>query len=279
MANITLAGPARESSWRRMAVASWSGIEDPTIYGLMELDARAMLRRIERERARGLHLTITHLVARGLAEAMARCPETNVVLRRRRVWRRESVDLFVHAALPDPSGDRGAADLAGVKIDAVETLGLADFVAASQAKLAQLRAGQDRNTGRVRASVSRTPRALLRPLLRATRWLNYELNLDLSALGVPRDPFGSAAVTSLGMLGIEAALVPLYPIGGPPVFVSVGAVRERAVVEQGQVLARPMLTLGGSFDHRVLDGYQIGGLASTLRQILEQEVEDAWQQM
>ena len=260
MANITLAGPARESSWRRLAVASWGGLEDPTIYGLMELDARAMLRRIERERARGLHLTITHLVARGLAEAMARCPETNVVLRRRRVWRRESVDLFVHAALPDPSGDRGAADLAGVKIDAVETLGLADFVGASQAKLAELRAGQDRNTGRVRA----------------TRWLNYELNLDLSALGIPRDPFGSAAVTSLGMLGIEAALVPLYPMGGPPVFVSVGAVRERAVVEQGQVLARPMLTLGGTFDHRVLDGYQIGGLASALRQILEQEVEDAW---
>ena len=30
------------------------------------------------------------------------------------------------------------------------------------------------------------------------------------------------------------------------------------------------------FDHRVLDGYQIGGLATALRQILEQEVEDAW---
>lgn len=276
MPNIKLAAPAKESAWRRLAVASWGGLDDPTIYGLMQLDARAMLARIEAARAEGIALTITHLVARGLAQALARCPECNVVQRGRRVWRREQVDIFMHVALPDAAGDRGAADLGGVKIERVDHLSLAQFVDATRARVTEVRRAEDLDTTRMRRSVAQTPRLLLRPGLRFTRWLNFTLNLDLSPLGVPRDPFGSAAVTSLGMLGIEAALVPLYPMGGPPVMISVGVVRERAIVEDGEVVARPMLTLGGSFDHRVLDGYQIAGLAAALREILEQDVAEAW---
>ena len=272
MANIEFVGPARESAWRRLAVASWRASEDPTIYGMMDLDARPMLARIEAARARGVRLTVTHLVARAMAEAIARNPNTNVVLRRRRLWQRASIDIFMHVAVPSEDGDPAGAELAGVKIDGANQIPLDVFVEEARTKIAETRAGRDHELATVRANARRTPRWLLPRVLRVARWLNYELNFDLSAFGIARDPFGSAAVTSLGMLGIETAFVPLYPIGGPPVFLAVGAVEERAVVDEGEIVVRPMLRLAGTFDHRILDGFQIAKLAAALRSILEREL-------
>lgn len=276
MSNVKLAGPARESGWRRLAIGSWGDKTDPTIYGLMDLDARAMLARVEAERAAGVHLTVTQLVGRGLAEAIARCPDVNVILRRRRVWQRATVDIFMHVSVPADDGDPAKAELSGVKIAKADQLDLPAFVEAVRDKVRATRERRDQALDKTRASVAAIPRFLVKPALFLTRWLSYDLNLDLRALGVAPDPFGSAAVTSVGMMGIETAFAPLYPIGGPPILITVGAIKDRAVVEDGEVVARPVLRLGGTFDHRLLDGSHIAALAKQLRSILEAEVSEAW---
>jgi pyruvate/2-oxoglutarate dehydrogenase complex dihydrolipoamide acyltransferase (E2) component len=48
----------------------------------------------------------------------------------------------------------------------------------------------------------------------------------------------------------------------------VPAVREKAVVENGQVVVRPMLKLCATFDHRVVDGVHAAKLCTTLRELL-----------
>lgn len=276
MPNVNFVGPARESSWRRLAVSSWGPVTDPQIYGLIDLDARAMLERIESERAAGVHVTVTHLVGRGVAEALRRCPMANVVLRRRRLWQRASVDVFMHVSVPSDDGDPAKAELSGVKIVGAEQLDLHGFVSETKRQIVGTRERKDQALDKTRASISRIPRRLIRSILLFSRWLTNDLNLDLSRFGVARDPFGSVLVTSLGMFGIETAFAPLYPIGGPPVLLTVGVIKQRAVVEDGEIVARPMLRIGGTFDHRTIDGFQIAQLAAALRQILEHEVRDAW---
>jgi pyruvate dehydrogenase E2 component (dihydrolipoamide acetyltransferase) len=276
MPNVKFVGPARESSWRRLAVGSWGPVSDPQIYGLLDLDARALLERLEAERAAGVHVTVTHLVARAVAEALRRCPTANVVLRRRRIWQRASVDVFMHVAVPAADGDPAKAELSGVKIMAADQLDLRGFVTETEQQIIGTRERKDQALDKTRATVSRIPRLLIRPILLLSRWLTHELNLDLSRLGVARDPFGSVFVTSLGMFGIETAFAPLYPIGGPPMLLTVGAITPRAVVEDGEIVVRPMLRIGATFDHRTIDGFQIAGLATALRKILEHEVRDAW---
>jgi pyruvate dehydrogenase E2 component (dihydrolipoamide acetyltransferase) len=277
MGNVNYEGPAPESAWRRLAVGSWGELSDPQIYGLIDLDARAMLARIESERAAGVRVTVTHLVGRGVAEALRRCPSANVVLRRRRVWQRASVDVFMHVALPAADGSASRAELSGVKIVDAAQLELRAFVAEVERQLERTRVHRDQALDRTRTTVARIPRFVLRPLLRLTRWLSQDLDLDLSRFGVARDPFGSVAVTSVGMLGIETAFAPLYPIGGPPVLLTVGAITQRPIVdEHGQIVARPLLRIAGTFDHRVVDGVQIAGFARELRTILEVEVAHAW---
>lgn len=274
MPNIVYTPGERESSWRRVAVGFWAAPADPTIYGLLDYDARKLLDRIATLRAAGHRVTVTHLVARAAAEILARHPACNVQLRRRRVRQRANIDVFLQVALPSPTGELGKAELSGVKIERADQLDVAAFSEAVSAQVARTREKRDQSLDRSRSAMARIPRVLLRPILRLSQWLTVGLNLDLSRFGIARDPFGSIAITSLGMWGIETAFAPLLPISGPALMLTVGEIKQRAVVgDDGQVVARPILRIGGSFDHRVLDGYQLSILARELEQVLEREID------
>lgn len=77
---------------------------------------------------------------------------------------------------------------------------------------------------------------------------------------------GTFTVSNLGMFGIEA----FNPIINSPqvAILGVGASIEKPVVQDGNVVVRPMLTLNLSFDHRVLDGAEAAMFLQTLADIL-----------
>ena len=54
------------------------------------------------------------------------------------------------------------------------------------------------------------------------------------------------------------------PITRAPLVISVGRVEDRPVVRGGQIVARPMLVLCATFDHRVMDGLMAGKLAKSV---------------
>ncbi len=274
MPNVRFTGPARESSWRRVATGMWGPQSDPTIYGMMDVDARALLARQAELDAAGVRVTVTHVVAKAASEVLRRLPDLNVVLRRHRTWQRAGIDVFLQVLVRDES-DPGlaTAELSGIKIEDADRYDLVEFARRVDAEVARTRKSKDQALDRTRKQLAGVPGFALRPLLKLARYLMTELNLDLSRFGVSRDPFGSIAITSVGMLGIETAFAPLVPMGGPPLMITVGAIKQRAVVdEQGQVVARPMLRIAGTFDHRVVDGFHLARMANELRSLLERDV-------
>jgi pyruvate dehydrogenase E2 component (dihydrolipoamide acetyltransferase) len=110
------------------------------------------------------------------------------------------------------------------------------------------------------------PPRLLRPAMRLSAWLTSDRNLDLPALGVRRQAFGSAMITSVGMWGITRAYSPLASYYRVPVLVLVGAVTQRPVAVAGRVVIRPMLTLTATFDHRCVDGLQAARFAQAVHE-------------
>ena len=108
------------------------------------------------------------------------------------------------------------------------------------------------------------PPSLLRYTLRAAAWLTSDLNLDLSRFGMPRQAFGGAMITSIGMWGINRAYSPLARYYRVPVLVLVGAVRPQPVAINGEVAVRPVLTLTATFDHRYADGFHAARLARVI---------------
>ncbi len=51
--------------------------------------------------------------------------------------------------------------------------------------------------------------------------------------------------------------------------VAFGRIEEKAVVRGGQVVARPVMPMSVTFDHRVIDGEQGLSFALTLRELIE----------
>lgn len=255
--------PASPSTFRRIAAAMWSRPSDPTIYGYIDLDATSLLERIAELRAAGVEATVTHLVTWAVARAFAEHPEQNARVRLGgKIERRTTVDLVVSVAT-------GTSDLSAARVEAAEQLTLPELVAELRRKVSETRRGDDSDMQRSRSLVGRLPWFLARPALRLADLVGNELDLDLPGLGMPRDPFGTAVITNVGMFGIDTAFAPFVPMGRSAMLLLVTEIRDRPVAIDGQVVVRPVLRLCASFDHRVIDGRQAGALAASIREALE----------
>ncbi len=84
-------------------------------------------------------------------------------------------------------------------------------------------------------------------------------------MGLPKDPFGSVMVTSVGSLGIDLAFAPLVPYSKVPLLISVGRINDEAKVVEGKIEIRPIMKLGITFDHRLIDGIHAAELAKTFK--------------
>ncbi len=72
-------------------------------------------------------------------------------------------------------------------------------------------------------------------------------------------------LSSLGKFGVKSLL-------GPPVCTvvfGVGAVEDRAVVRNGQIEIRPIMTLSLNFDHRLIDGAPAARFLADVRELME----------
>jgi len=257
--------PAKLSSFRRIAAAMWHKPSDPTIYGSMDLDVTETLRFIDEfRRATGRKLTITHVVARAVAQAFARHPELNAKVRYwGKIEQRRTVDLFVSVATD------GGRDLSGTRVEAAESLSLTGLLDAVEAGARSIRQGSDAQYQKSRDLLRVLPWWLVRPALWLSDLLGNELHLHLPSQGLPRDPFGTAVITNVGSFGIDTAFAPFLPLSRCPMLLLLSEVKKRPYVVDDRLEVRPVLRLCGTFDHRVIDGYSAGLIASELRRLIE----------
>jgi len=125
-----------------------------------------------------------------------------------------------------------------------------------------------------------TPRGLVVPVVRRTDKLTVkELAAESARLieaarkgRLEASDIGDASLTvsNLGMFGIRFGTPVINP--GEPILVFVGAVEDRPVVNHGQIVVRPMMTLSIAYDHRVTDGVGAAAFTRSLKQKLESGV-------
>lgn len=259
------------SSWRRMAAVAWSPPDDPTIYGTIDLDMTNAQKFLKKESKRtGEHLTITHLVTKAMADTLAAHPECNCIIRRGRVFERDNIDVSVLVAVaPEDDHHEQEADLSEALIRNADQKNIADIAREIREGARKVRKHEDPLLERTKQLFQNLPPAILGPMLRLVSRLQYDFNLDLSGVGIPNDPFGSAIVTSVGMLGITEAFPPLLTFTRVPVLLAVGAVEDKPGVRAGEVVIVPMMRIAATFDHRVIDGFQGGKLGKTFKEIMQ----------
>jgi pyruvate dehydrogenase E2 component (dihydrolipoamide acetyltransferase) len=254
---------AKTSIRRKLAIATWSAPREGNIYGKLTLDAGPALAYLEHLRATtGEKVTLTHLVGRAVAEALKQAPTLNgrVVFGGFRPFPSVAVSFLV--SLEDGN------DLAKAKVEHADSKSVLDIARELRALAERLRGGKDKAFEGQKGLVRLMPSWLLRPLVWLTGFLTS--GLGLSVLGLEAYPFGACIVTSVGMFGLDEGFAPPTPFARVPLYVLVGAVRERPAVEEGALVIRKEVTLCATVDHRFIDGHQGAVLARVIRRAFEE---------
>lgn len=247
---------------RKLAIATWRPPRSGNIYGKLTVDASEALAYLEDVReATGERVTITHLVGRAIAQALAVEPSLNGRIRFGKFIPHDEVAITFLVSMEDGS------DLAKAKVDNADRKGLADIARELRERAGRLRTGDDADWEKSKGVIKLLPTWLLRPLLWLTGFLASSLGISAPALGVSRFPFGSAIVTSVGMFGLDEGYVPPTPFARVPLYVLIGAVRDSVTVVDGEAAIRPLLTITATIDHRFIDGFQGGVLAQAVRKV------------
>jgi pyruvate dehydrogenase E2 component (dihydrolipoamide acetyltransferase) len=246
--------------WRRVAVHAWRPPRDPSVYAIVDVPVQGALAYIDKVReATGARVTVTHMVARAVALGIRAFPQMNGIVARRRILLRDTVDIFIQVAT------QGGRDLSGFKVVRADEKTVVQIAREVEQRVELLRSRRDKQVERTKSVLDKIPMPILGPVMRTIAYLIYDLDLDLSRFGIVKDEFGSAMVSNIATFGLSTAMAPLVPFSRTPLVVLVGQVEQRAVVEDGNLVARPMLTLGVTFDHRFMDGYQGGKMADLMR--------------
>jgi pyruvate dehydrogenase E2 component (dihydrolipoamide acetyltransferase) len=268
MPNIELRPKTDLSSFRKIAIGTWRTAKDPTVYGSLSLEMDATLAYIEAFRARtGKRLTLTHLMAKAVAIALAEMPDANAILRYGRIWLRKDVDVFFQVVMKDPVS--GQIDLSGLTIRRADHKSMTDIVDEFRRVAEKVRAGKDQEKESTRQTFKRLPGFMTGWILDTISFLLYTLNLDLSWAGLPRDPFGSVMVTNIGSLGLEEAYVPLVPYSKVPLLLAKGSVKKVPVVDDDtdEIRVAKVMRLFATFDHHLLDGAHAAKMSTVLQDV------------
>jgi pyruvate dehydrogenase E2 component (dihydrolipoamide acetyltransferase) len=256
------------SSWRRFALAAWRPPNDPTIYGMMQFDVTRALKRIQSIREKtGAKVTIPTIVGQGLAIGVAADPDTNCKVIWRRPYQKDKVVVAYQVAV------EGGKDLALWDIEEPQTKSLVRVATELADGARKIRAGEDKQFSKTQKMLGILPSVILGLILRFLSFMIYNIGLPPRVLGAR--PFASCMVTNVGSFGIDVAFVPLVPFSRVPMILSVGEVFDGVMAVQGRAEVRKMVTLTGTFDHRLVDGVHAGKLIAAMKKHLAELPEEA----
>lgn len=263
--NIRFKAPVHPKGWRKAAIGTWRSVGDPSIYGVLELSAEPALRYIEATRIEtGQKITMTHFVGKAIAEVIRRHPEINSILRFGKIYPRENIDLFFLVA-PDSFGK----DLTGAVVKSIDGKSLGQVAEELNARALTIRTVKDVDFFKMKGILDRLPDILSEGVLWLIEKILYTFNLHVPAIGIPKDAFGSAMITSIGSLGLDFAFAPLVPFAKVPMMIAPGLIQKRLKLKDGAVTEERFLRICVTLDHRLIDGVYASLMARTLKDVFE----------
>ncbi|MCB9786910.1 MAG: 2-oxo acid dehydrogenase subunit E2 [Deltaproteobacteria bacterium] len=215
--------------------------------------AEALLEYLERAKER-FHADVTHCVVGAVAYGMHQNPSMNRFEKGRRLYQRKKVWLTF--SMKRKKLNRKA-KLSAVKKEmppGESFKSMCDRINETiQVERSDAVTYQDKELG----LLSRIPRPILEVGVKLLKALDY-YNL-LPAGFIENDAmFTSMFIANLGSVHMAAGYHHLYEWGTCPLFVMVGALEERPMVEDGQVVIRKVLPLRFTYDERIEDGHNAG---------------------
>lgn len=240
--------------FRKFAMVFWDAPRDGLIYGHTQVDVTKTLRFVEDVKAKfGIAPSMGQIVGKGVAVAATQVPDINAKIIWGRAYRKDTIDVYFQVDVDDGK------DLSGVVVPDTGRKTIVQVAEHLRDRAKKLRGGKDQQYEKTqKGCLGRVPVFAMRWLLGALTFLEYNLGIPATFLGAQPEPFGTLMVSNVSKFGIDVAYAPLVPTSRVPFVALVGQVKLTPWVVDGQLTVRPVITMNGTFDHRLLDGNKIG---------------------
>ncbi len=245
--------------WRVTSAAIYTTPTDSRVYGTLDIDVTDAKRFMQQKREAGDKITMVHLAVAVLARVVAfDVPELNCFIRRGGVVGRERLDVMVPVAM-------GGEGVTSVIVEDAHSRTVTSIAEEISAKARRARSGEEMKAAQNKYLLNRVPWPFRRPVFRFLKWITVDLGFEIEALGLSANSFGSFVVSDIGSHGLNTGMTALMPAAKVPAVIVLGKIEEKPVVRNGEIVIRTVLPLTGTFDHRIVDGAQIGKLARGIK--------------
>jgi pyruvate dehydrogenase E2 component (dihydrolipoamide acetyltransferase) len=245
--------------WRVTAAAIYTAPSDSRVYGSLDIDITDAKRFMDEKRRAGVKITMVHLTTAVIARAVAfDVPELNCFIRRGSVVGRERLDVMVPVMLDSRSG------VTSVLVKDAHARPVSELANDIRELARRSRSGSESKASQNKYLLNKIPWPFRRAVFKFLKWLTVDLGLELRPLGLSSDSFGSFIVSDIGSFGLTSGMAALFPAAKIPAVVIMGRMEEKPVVRDGEITVRTILPLTGTFDHRIVDGMQIGKLGRAI---------------
>ncbi len=245
--------------WRITAAAIYTAPSDSRVYGSLDIDVTDAKRFMDAKRGSGVKITMVHLTTAVLARAVAfDVPELNCFIRRGRVVGRKRLNVMVPVMLDSQSG------VSSVIVNDAHARPVSDLADDIRQQARKSRSGQESKASKNKYLLNKIPWPLRRAVFKFLKWLTVDLGMEMRSLGLSSDSFGSFIVSDIGSFGLTSGMAALFPAAKIPAVIIMGKMEDKPVVRDGEVVIRTILPLTGTFDHRIVDGMQIGKLGRAI---------------
>ncbi len=246
-------------------MGSWARPNDPTTYGVVELNCEKVLRFLEKEKARtGSRITITHFIGRAMGEVLKRMPEVNTQIRFGSFYQRKTVDILFQVAIEQ---EQGFGDLSGAMVRNIDQIQISEIADILNREAHKVRQQGDPDYKQIKSIARFIPNFLMPLVMSVLRTLTVTFNIWSPLFGFPKDAFGSIQITNVGAIGLDLSFAPIYPPSHCPLILAVGAIYKAPVYDSDTSFhLERHIRLCVSLDHRYADGLQAARGAKMIRE-------------
>ncbi|MFP4546658.1 MAG: 2-oxo acid dehydrogenase subunit E2 [Fidelibacterota bacterium] len=249
--------------WRKLSIAIYGAPSEGKVYGTYEVDVTDMMKYINQKRDEGIRITVTHFIVKAVGQALFQyAPEVNCYVRRGKIIYRDHANVFMSILKKGGSGQTG------MIIPEVENKTVTEISEYVRNRIQAKREGEEKGLYSMTKIIARVPWPFRKLVLKLFTWWIFDMEFPVPGMKKQRSPFGSIMLTNIGTLGLKTGMVALFPIGKLPGVIAMGKIEEKPVVIDGEITIRSILPLTGTFDHRMVDGAQIGKLGRGIQKVL-----------
>ncbi|EGR28706.1 hypothetical protein IMG5_170060 [Ichthyophthirius multifiliis] len=235
---------------RKIQIATWEEPKEGLIHIKMEIDCTKVLDFLSNYKPDEVKPTLTHFGIKAVSNIL---DQSRLIINGKLMFGKfvpfETVDVTCLIDI-DNGNDLGAITIR--KCDELSVLELAKYVKQKSEKIKKSKG--DNIHKKRNNSLQYFPPFIVSVILQLTKWFSYYFGLNLPFLGINKNNFGGAIVTSIGMLGIVDAVAPHCNFMNCPALLVLNKVIDKPIVRKGQIVIAKVMNCNFTVDHRFIDG-------------------------